>query len=721
MTVVPMEFRELVFERPITADQATRSVVGLLCDPTAPRLVFELWGQAGKVRHLLGAAPGVHQAAARTLGATVASLAADRPAVDTAKRVVIRNRWRPLDSQHLEVSATSILRALAAARCGEQVVLQIVVGQRLAPSVVADRVSQPFKPSQLLTGSEGRLGSDDRAALARKLALPGACTAVRLGVSAATANRRQRLGLGVLGALREIGGPGVTISLETDKPLRFDAARPPWLRPIRLNAAELTAMLAIPVGSEDLPGLPPVHPRRLPVSGTQCRTGRVFGFSDHPASYGQPVGLSTSDGLTHLSVVAPTGAGKSTLLHHLAAADLAGGYGLALIDPKGDLVQAVLGSVPATRHGDVVVLDPTDQTRPVGFNPLRVGAGQSPELVADAVTATFAQLWPETGVRTLDVLSAAVSTLTRRNANLTASGHPNRHTLLDVPRLLGDGSFRRQVVGQLDDEVLAGFWAGFEDMSAAQAGEVTAPVMRRLRQFLTPSSLRAVLGQAEPGFDLSAVFDSVRPLAVLVPLNKALLGQQAAQLFGALVVSRLWQATLRRAAIPANGRRPVSVILDEAPDLLRLPLSLGDALAQARGYGVGFTLAAQFRSQWPPGLREAVDANTLSKICFRQPAADARAMAAVSGGQVTAEDLMALGQYETYASLARNGHPGPWLSARTLPPPAPTSLPAEIRQISRQRHGQATTNQRTPELDTASSDSGQTARSEQLGRARRQT
>jgi hypothetical protein len=371
---------------------------------------------------------------------------------------------------------------------------------------------------------------------------------------------------------------------------------------------------------------------------------------------------------------------------------MAGGHGLVVVDPKGDLVESALTTVPRSRIDDVVVLDLTDQEKPVGFNPLRVVPGQAPEVVAESVVAVFAELWPETGVRTLDVLSAAVFTLTGLNAARVARGEANVATLLDVPRLLTDQSFRGRIVGQVDDETLTGFWEGFAALSSAQAAETIAPVMRRLRQFLSRRSLRGVLGQAEPLFNLGAVFapsnSGHTPKILLVPLNKAAIGEQTARLFGALLVTSVWHQTLRRSAVPVRHRSPVSVVLDVAPDLLRLPLSLGDALAQARGYGVGFTLAAQFRAQWPSSLREAVDANTLSKVCFRLPAADAKAMATLTTGQVAADDFTSLEQRQIYASLAVNGHPGDWFSARTLPPPAATSSSRDLRQTSRDRYGQ---------------------------------
>ena len=47
-------------------------------------------------------------------------------------------------------------------------------------------------------------------------------------------------------------------------------------------------------------------------------------------------------------LVGKTGTGKSTLILNMAAHDIEMGYGLALIDPHGDLAEAVLELVPGT-------------------------------------------------------------------------------------------------------------------------------------------------------------------------------------------------------------------------------------------------------------------------------------------------------------------------------------------------------------------------------------
>src|SRR6204780_155924 len=65
----------------------------------------------------------------------------------------------------------------------------------------------------------------------------------------------------------------------------------------------------------------------------------------------------------HLYVVGQTGTGKSTLLLNLIAQDLAAGEGVALLDPHGDLAEAVLTHIPRSRTNDLVYIDPADAAR----------------------------------------------------------------------------------------------------------------------------------------------------------------------------------------------------------------------------------------------------------------------------------------------------------------------------------------------------------------------
>ncbi len=350
--------------------------------------------------------------------------------------------------------------------------------------------------------------------------------------------------------------------------------------------------------------------------------------------------------------------------------------GVVVVDPKGDLVSDVLDRVPPERTGDVVVLDPADEQRPVGLN-LLARPGESPELVVDQVVSIFHDLYRDSwGPRTDDILRAAL---------LTLVGVPGM-TLAEVPLLLTDEGFREPLVGRLNDPVgLGPFWGWYEGLSAGERMQAIGPVMNKLRAFLLRKRLRNILGQAEPRFD----FD--RALAdrniVLVPLVKGLLGEESAALLGSLVVTRLWQAVQARSALDPSERPVTFAYIDEFQDYLHLPMGVEAMLTQARGLGLGLTLAHQHLGQLPATVREAVLANARNRIIFQVAASDAQMLARELAPDLRATDLQNLGRYEVVARLSSGGQVMRPVTGRTLLAPAPTGQAAAARMLSRARYG----------------------------------
>ena len=68
--------------------------------------------------------------------------------------------------------------------------------------------------------------------------------------------------------------------------------------------------------------------------------------------------------------------GKSTLLENMIRSDILAGKGVGVIDPHGDLAEAVLRFTPKNRTNDVIIFDPSDRDWPVAFNMLE---GKNPE------------------------------------------------------------------------------------------------------------------------------------------------------------------------------------------------------------------------------------------------------------------------------------------------------------------------------------------------------
>ena len=100
---------------------------------------------------------------------------------------------------------------------------------------------------------------------------------------------------------------------------------------------------------------------------------------------GASVTLASEARRRHLYIVGQTGTGKSTLLLNLIAQDLVTGAGLALLDPHGDLAEAVLLHIPRDRSNDLVYMNPADSERPIGFNPLSAVPEDLKPIVADGV------------------------------------------------------------------------------------------------------------------------------------------------------------------------------------------------------------------------------------------------------------------------------------------------------------------------------------------------
>jgi hypothetical protein len=81
-----------------------------------------------------------------------------------------------------------------------------------------------------------------------------------------------------------------------------------------------------------------------------------------------PFGIKAKDRQRHMYIVGKTGMGKSTLLENMAAQDIAGGEGVAFIDPHGSAAEVLLDYVPEHRLNDVVYFAPFDVANPISFN-----------------------------------------------------------------------------------------------------------------------------------------------------------------------------------------------------------------------------------------------------------------------------------------------------------------------------------------------------------------
>jgi hypothetical protein len=685
MTDASWVFSSLHLARPLDTDAVLALLTRLASDRDAPRLVLEVRADENGTKHLLGcAATAVH--AVRHLlsdlipGTVLVAPPAGvpRPAVDVAGHLTLTPSGLPLRVDCAEATSTAVLSALATGlHAGEHLVLQVVLGPRRAPRIVPQHAPDPTTSwLQDLLGVAEPASSETRSRLRTRAGVGGFAATIRVGATSADPHRRRRFVVGLLSALSTAHSPGVHIDLVREHPRHLDAGAQPWRWPLHLSTSELVGLVGWPLGERDLPGLPPVHPKRLRASAGVHTGPRVFAESAAPGDHRQ-LGIAPKDMTFHGIAFGPIGSGKTNALLHLIVADITAGRPVAVLDPKKQLIDDVLARIPHERTNDVVVLD-ASEPHPVGFNPLDI-TGRDPDVVVDGILAVFQAVFSDGwGPRTADIFSASLRTLARASAKTRPA------TLIDLPRLLTDPVFRRNQVGRVQSDVgLAGFWAWYESQSPAAQAAAIAPPLNKLRQLLLRPALIRMLEQRGPRFRLRDIWRENK--VVLIPLNEGLIGPGTAALLGSLVISDLWQATQERADEPGANKRPGMVYVDEAPRFLHLPVSLADALAMSRSLSVCWFLAAQFRSQFPLALRTAVDMNARNKIVFATEFDDARDTARMSP-DLAAEDFMSLPKFHAYANLVADGHPSGWAMVKTLSPPPTTTDPAVMRRLSNERY-----------------------------------
>ena len=597
----------------------------------------------------------------------------------------LTSELRPLRTDATVAGIRSLLAALGPLRTGEVAVMQWVaapIGTGPVPSSGRTGASGgPWWLRLLLAFWRApKLDQLTVAARRAKTSEPLFAVVGRLGVCAAHPARAGQLLRQLWGALAVVEAPGARFTSHwlpaARLATRLLARRTPRWWTSRLNARELAAVIAWPIGAPSVPGLTLARSRHFPPAGVLPRTGRVLGDAWDDQGL-RPVAQRLTDAMTHTWVLGSTGSGKSTLLAGLVSQDLAASErpAVVVIEPKGDLCADILARVPAGRQSDVIYLDAASDVL-VGLNPLRPDEPDR-ELAADEVYSVFRQVSTGWGPRLGDVLHTALLTLVRQpDACLT-----------ELPLLLGDDSYRRRVVSRLGDDawMLRPVWAWYDGLSPDERAAVAAPILTRVRPWIVRSRLRHLLGVARPRWSFREVLDQGRIL--LVVLNPGLLGRETASLLGALVLQGIWQAAAGRGSLQPERRRPALVYVDEWQTFTHLPTDLGDVLAQARGYRLGLVLANQSLAQLSPELRAAVSSNARSKIVFTTSAQDAGPLSREIGGGVTPEDLHGLGAYQAIARLMVAGETAPPVSLTTRPLVPAVADAASVRRTSQERYG----------------------------------
>jgi hypothetical protein len=452
---------------------------------------------------------------------------------------------------------------------------------------------------------------------------------------------------------------------------RIDRAAAVLAFPMTLAISELIPLIAYPIGSPMVAGLPRSASRHLPAAVSIPERGIHLGRSNFPGNE-RPIALSWQDITKHMHVTAPTGTGKTEFLTTIGRQIIEAGNGMLLIETKDDLFDRLLESIPRERLNDVLIIDLNDPLAPVGFNVLDDG---DPFRTIEDIEGIVSSIHGDKdGVWFKKVVYHGLRTLMTREGATVADLVP-----LLQPRY-DELPWRDEIIKNLKEPELIHFWQELENQGKQKEMQIVQPVIDRFWHFNSRQSVRNIFGQSTSSISMAEAIAQNK----IVLVNVTNIEKSTTKFISSLLINSAWKAV--RANRPD---KPFFFMADEVQNLMHLPISLDDMLAQARSYNFPIIMANQSVSQLPLAIRQAAHNNARTKIVFQLESDDAKNMATQFGSSVTDSDLMNLGQYEGIARIATSEGVSSPVSFIAASPVARQNLGWKVRDASRKNYGRS--------------------------------
>lgn len=409
----------------------------------------------------------------------------------------------------------------------------------------------------------------------------------------------------------------------------------------------------------------------------------VIGENNHHGNI-TPIGLTGKERERHMYVIGGTGNGKTTMLQYMIIQDIKNGKGVAVIDPHGDMAQELLTHVPDERIKDVIYFNPNDLAFPVGMNLLELDNSLSgddllreKDLITESVISIFRKIFSNDdsgGHRIEYILRNTIQT------SLTVEGC----TLFTIYKLLNDVKYRNSVTKSLTDEDLINFWKNeLGKAGDMQKVKMVAGITAKVGRFLFSASAKRILEQPKSTIDFDKILNSGKIL--ICNFSKGLIGEDTSELLGTAVLAKLQLASLKRAAIISNDRKPFYLYVDEFQNFATV--SFVQMLSESRKYKLFLTMAEQSTSQQDDkDMVNVILANVGTVVCFRTGnPADEQMILPLFRPYIELGEIMNLPSFNFYMRLAAVNSQEP-LSGETIVSEIGSSDVENIKKLSRKNY-----------------------------------
>lgn len=454
-----------------------------------------------------------------------------------------------------------------------------------------------------------------------------------------------------------------------------------------MNSEELASLFHFPLPTTETPNIKWLSARKAPPPINMPAEGLLLGISEYRGSQTQ-VKMSPEDRARHFYVIGKSGTGKSVLMENMAVQDIKAGEGVCVIDPHGDLVEAILSQVPPERAEDVILFDPADIERPLGLNLMEFDAKypEQKSFVINEMIKILDKLYD------LRQTGGPIFEQYMRNAmQLIMEDVESGATLMEISKVLSDAEYRKFKLSKTQNPITYDFWVKEAQKAGGDASlaNMVPYITSKLNQFVANDIMRPIIGQQKSAFNLRQVMDQRKIL--LVKLSKGKLGDLNAHLLGLVMVGKILMAALSRTDVPQEQRPNFYLYVDEFQNFITD--SIATILSEARKYRLNLIIAHQYIGQLvgvnkDTKIRDAVFGNVGTIACFRVGVEDAEFLAKEFAPVFTPHDVINLELYSAYAKLLINNTPSRPFNFRTLAPgKGDLNLANKYRELSRLKYG----------------------------------
>lgn len=375
-----------------------------------------------------------------------------------------------------------------------------------------------------------------------------------------------------------------------------------------ITPTEMATLFHLPNNLEENPNILPGLKRNFapcvpPPANENFYTKNPFLQAENRGKI-QKIGLSNEAWTRHMYFAAGTGSGKTTALYKIAMDLIENGEGIAIMEPHGDLINDILGSIPTHRIKDVIYFNPVDEERPIGINPLYRDLNSiiREELVAgdfaDIIKNSFPGAW---GANSSDILNNILMALFKLDRQVT---------IYDAISFASVSKFRSHVIAnerlRKENLLVHTYWTEDFKELAKNANFLQTnlnPPKNKLRQLLTGRVMQGILTQQNPKLKIKEVYEQKKIL--LIDLKKGEIGEPNMKLLGSVFFNQLWQLCRQR---KPEERHNYWLFIDEAQNFVQN--NVKDVMSEARKYRLCLCLMnQQVDSQMEEDIKKSIWAN----------------------------------------------------------------------------------------------------------------